>query len=404
MKLINFYIIFLVFIVVSCNPQTGFEKMPEASDLKTLAIDPRLNTKLFYSQFIDSIVYIPLQTPENVLLGANVFKIIRAKQRYFVFDETKIVAFDLQGNYLIDFGIKGHGPGEMVWPTDFVVDSLHNTVEILSTGDRKIIQYSLLTGEFIGEHRIGLRASNLYKKDPDRYIFYGEAANSSNKNVLNNLIFYSRSDSILNTTLTVPLFLSSYRGNSNNSFSTVKDGVLFMRQLDNNIYCIGDDNEIQVKYRIDYGKHNIPIEEDFFKKYKYLGDIIERTDYAVHFTGLYSNDSYLFFKFYIHNIDIITIYDLNHEILLHGDKVINDIDSGPTCFVVGLYENNLIGTIEPTSFIKHFKALKRNLGEEKWIEFLSSHPNINKVLNSVRPQDNQILMLCYLKDKFRYEK
>jgi hypothetical protein len=404
MKHINFYIISLGFLVISCNPQTGFEKIPEAEDLKTLAIDPRLNTKLNYSQFIDSIVYIPLQTSENVLLGANVFKIIRAKQRYFVFDETKIFVFDLQGNYLIDFGIKGHGPGEMVWPTDFVVDSLHNTVEILSTGDRKINQYSLLTGEFIGEHRIGLRANNLYKRDPDRYIFYGEAANSSNKNVLNNLIFYSRSDSILNTTLTMPLFLSSFRGNSNNSFSTIKDGILFMRQLDNNIYCIGDDNEVEIKFRINYGDQNIPIEEDFLKKYKSLGDIMKRTDYAVHFTGLYGNDSYLFFKFYLHNMDIITIYDLSNEILLYGDKVKNDIDSGPTCYVVGLYEQNLIGTIDPLSFIKHFKTLKRYLGAEEWMKFISSHPNISKVINSVSPQDNQILMLCYLKDKFRYEK
>ncbi|MCD6564790.1 MAG: 6-bladed beta-propeller [Bacteroidales bacterium] len=404
MKHINLYIISLVFLFVSCNPQTGFEKMPEAADLKTLAIDPRLNIKLNYSQFIDSIVYIPLQTSENVLLGANVFKIIRAKQRYFVFDETKIVVFDLQGNYLIDFGIKGRGPGEMVWPTDFVVDSLQNTVEILSRGDWKINQYSLLTGEFIGEYRIGLRANNLYKRNPDRYIFYGEATNSSNKNVLNNLIFYSISDSMLSATLTVPLFLSSFRGNSNNSFSTVKDGVLFMRQLDNNIYCIGDDNEVEIKFRINYGDQNIPMEEDFFKKYKYLSDIMERTDYAVHFTGLYGNDSYLFFKFYLHNIDIITIYDLSNEILLYGDKVKNNIDSGPTCYVVGLYENNLIGTIDPLSFIKHFKTLKRYLGAEEWMKFISSHPNISKVLNSVSPQDNQILMLCYLKDKFRYEK
>ncbi|RLD78415.1 MAG: hypothetical protein DRJ07_13225 [Bacteroidetes bacterium] len=404
MKLINFYIIFLVFIVVSCNPQTGFEKMPEADDIKPLDINPQRNTELYYSQFIDSITYIPLKTFENVLLGSNVFKIIRAKNCYIVFDETKIVVFDLQGNYLFDFGIKGHGPGEMAWPTDFIVDSKNNSVEILSAGDWKVTRYSLLTGEFLGEFRIGFFGMNFWKSSSGKYIFYGEMANSSENNMLDNLIFYNINDSIVKTTLAKPLFLSEFSGNSNNSFSAIKDGVLFMRMLDNNIYFIGDDNKIKVKYRIDYGKHNIPIDKDLFKKFKYLGDIKKLTDYVEHFSGLYGNDFYLFFYFFIKDMTFSTIYDTEHEVLLYGDKVKNDIDSGPTCFVVGLYENNLIGTIEPTSFIKHFKALKRNLGEEKWMEYLSSHPNINKVLNSVSPQDNQILMLCYLKDKFRYEK
>ena len=404
MKQINFYIISLIFLAVACNPQTGFEKMPEADDLKPLDINPQRNTELYYSQFIDSIVYIPLQTPENVFLGANVFKIICAKNRFVVFDETKVIVFDLQGNYLFDFGKKGHGPGEMVWPTDFIVDSINNTVEILSTGDRKITRYSLLTGEYIGEFRTYFRSMNFWKSTTDKYIFYGEVSNTTDKTMLDNLIFYSVKDSIIKTTLSIPLFLSEFRGNSNNSFSAIKNGLLYMRQLDNNIYFIGDDNKIEVKYKIDYGKHNIPIEEDFFKKFKFWGDIVMRTDYAIHFTGLYCNNYFLFFKFSIKTIRFSTIYDVNHEILLYGDKVINDIDSGPTCFVVGLYKNHLIGTIEPTKFIKHFKTLKRNLGETKWMNFISTHPNVNKILNLASPQDNQILMIRYLKDKFRHEK
>ncbi len=132
----------------------------------------------------------------------------------------------------------------------------------------------------------------------------------------------------------------------------------------------------------------------------------ESTDYAVHFSGLYCNNSYLFFLFFIHNENYIAIYDRIHKILLYGnlfEEIKNDIDSGPPFFMMGLFDDYLIGTIEPADFIKHFDSLKSIMGEEKWEKFMLSHPNINKILNTVAPKDNPILMLCYLKDKFRYE-
>jgi hypothetical protein len=174
-----------------------------------------------------------------------------------------------------------------------------------------------------------------------------------------------------------------------------------MKLLDNNFYLIDKDNNIKIKYKIDYGKRNIPLDENFLNKYKYISDI---NDYAYHFSGFYSNNFYLYFRFYINNKRTNVFYDIKHNLLLHGEKLENDIDSGSPFFVVGLCENYIIGTVTPYRLLKHFKKLKKNMGEKKWRIYLSKYPKVEKVLKTVKPQDNQILMLCYLKEKFQTKK
>jgi len=397
------YLIPFLPIFLACGSDESFEQFPKAKEFRTLDINPHLNTRLNYSQFVDSITYLPLKTPENVIFGGSEFKIIEARRRFFVFDQTKVVAFNSQGQYLFDCGKKGKGPGELIWPADFVVDSLNNTLEVLSNGDKKIARYNLSSGKFIDEFTVDFNPDNLFKVSKDKYLLTGRVVNPSRKGSLDNLIFFDKTkDSVLNTALASPLFLSTCLGKTINAFSSTNKGTILTRNLDNNIYLINTKGEIEVKYKMDFGKHNVPIEEDFIKKYKYLSDIIERTNYVVYFTGHYSNNSYLFFEFFIHDHLFQTIYDVNQGKVLFGDKIANDIDSGPVCsFVAGIHRNQLLGIVEPFSFLKHFDKMKKEMAEEEWSYYISKHPQIDRILNSTSPQDNPILMLCHLKEKFQ---
>jgi len=384
----------------SCKSNKRTNQIHKNNDTKIIQLNPQLNTTLNYSQFVDSIIYIPLETPENVLLGGNVFKIIFAGDVYFVFDENKVFAFDSLGQYLYSMGTKGRAPGELIWPTDFIVDCKNKTVEILSIGNFKIARFDISTGNFIDEFNNKFSAENFWKKNDTTYIFYTDAVTSINKNEINNLVFFDKNKELItHVSLPNPYFLARFNGNSNNSFSSVNDGIIFTRQLDNNIYLIRDNSKIEIKYKIDYGKYNLPINEDFLKRFKYIGDI-DDTDYAYHFSGHYCNDSYLFFNFFFQNTTFSTFYDVNNDIVVYGNRINNDIDLGPISSIVGIHSNYLIGTIEPTRFIKHFKRLKKKMSTNKWNEYLISHPSIAKILDSVNPEDNQILALCFLKGSF----
>ncbi len=397
------YIIVLSFLfIVACKTQNNSEDITKTKNHKIVSIQPDSNKEIFYSQFIDSIKYIPLESKGNILLSANVFKILCANNCFFVFDETKIFVFDLKGNYLFDFGKKGNGPGEMTWPTDFIIDNTNNSVEILSSGDAKVVRYNLFNGTIRDEFRIGFQADNFYKSNTGAYVFYGKVSSKSSKDELDNLIFFdSTKDSIVFTDLAEPLFKSNYNGNSNNSFSETAEGVLFSRLLDNNIYIIKDNNEIQIRYTFDFKEYNIPDKQESFTKFKYLSDIIRNTEYAVQFSGHFANDSYFLSDFFIKNQDYTFLYNAIHDDILCGVKFQNDIDNGVCFFWVGLNENQIIGIIEPTLFLEHFDKLRKRMGQRNWEDYLSKNSQISSMLESLKPQDNQIIALCYLKEKFQ---
>jgi hypothetical protein len=370
--------------------------------MEIFSIDPKKATVTHYSKFIDNIRYIPLETPgPEALLGGGIHKIIYTKNRYFIFDEKKIMVFDSKGKFILNVGKIGRGPGEMIKPNDFFIDTLSKTIEILSV-DGKIIKYDLYNGQFIDAIRInGISAEQLCKSDIDKYVLYGRDINSmeDKAKTVDNLFFYNSTNNVVKSTLAIPFYLADYYTRPSNSFSAVNRGILFLRQLDNNIYFIDNDDRIFIKYKIDYGKHNIPIDEKFWKK----NPSIQKTDYVIQFTGLLASDSHLYFLFFLHNQNYIVIYDRIHDIPLYGKQfkgIKNDVDFGPIMFPGGIYNNCLMSTIEPAYFIKHFKKIRKHMGEEKWNKYLLSHPHIKNILNSVKPENNPIIALYYLKNNF----
>jgi hypothetical protein len=375
------------------------------TDLQIISIDPDQPTASKYSQFIDSIKYIALDTPPNSYIGDFIMKILFDGEHYFLFDENKIFIYDKTGHYLLDVGRKGRGPGEMISPVDFIVDTTNKTIEILSEGDGKIFIYKLKDGRFMKEIKLqDIAGKKFFKLRKNVYLIEGFIISEMKNASVDNLIFYDyERKKVLKKLLTKPSFLMKYHGISMNSFSKVKNGILFMRSLDNNIYIIDKEKNVNIKYKVDYGKYNLPLKENFFAKYKYLDDI---KDYAIQFTGFFANNFYLTFIFYINNKNYIVFIDLKNNIYLYGKQfrgIINDVDLGPVIFPVGIYNNILFGSIEPMSFKKHYKKIKQKMGAKRWTKFIEDHPDIAILLENIKPDDNPIIALYYLKKKFKYE-
>lgn len=401
MKQAKYILLIWTIFLSACNiEESPNGKIKITDETKTISMNPELNTELKYSWFIDSIEYITLNAPENVLISANISKIICVKDRYCILDENKVFVFDLMGNYLFDIGKIGKGPGELNYPNDFFVDTIDNTIEIYSAGNQKVSKFKLTDGKFIDEFHVHYQVANICKLENGDYLFHGILLDEYSRDILNNLIFANPDGDILKTAISYPDYISKFRGKSRNSFSQLKDGTLYSRMLDNNFYLIKD-NKIEIKYRIDYGKSNLKVSKELADKYNYLGDIMDNTDYAVQFSGHWCNDSYLCFHYYLYHKRIQTIYNIKYNQVLYGDKVKNDIDFGPISYFSGIQNNALIGIIEPYRFISHFNKTVED--KEIWEEYKKAQPAVYNVYSSIKEDDNPIIMVCYLKEKFQLD-
>jgi len=401
LKKMRIFIIIAGIFMYSCHNHQGLKKVPEAPDMVTLNVNPDLNSKLYYSSFIDSIAYIQLQTPEGVLIGSNARKVIFSRNQYFLFDENKVYAFNSNGKYLYDIGKRGNGPGELNWLENFTVDTTRNSVDIISLANRKVVRYDINNGNFIDEFTTKFYVGNIYSRRDGNYLLYASSASDSSAEEIDNLVIYdAQKEFILESVLGQPIYMKNYQGVSNNAFSNTDKGVLFTRCLDNNIYLISG-NEVSIKYKIDYGqKYELPTDKKFYNKFEDLGQIMDQTDYPIQFSGHLGNKQVLYYNYLIHKKQFAVLYDIIHSILLNG-RGINDFDNGPDYFMIGLYQNQLIGITEPSTFIRHFKKMQKQMNKSDWLQYLNDHPQIVSILETSHAQDNPILAVCYMKNKFK---
>lgn len=75
------------------------------------------------SQLIDSVVYIPLETAENCLIG-RISKIVYGERCFYILDDTAncLFKFDESGGYLTKYDRVGKGPLEYLKISDFNLD------------------------------------------------------------------------------------------------------------------------------------------------------------------------------------------------------------------------------------------------------------------------------------------
>lgn len=75
------------------------------------------------SQLIDSVVYIPLETSENCLIG-RISKIVYSERCFYILDDTAncLFKFDESGRFLSKYDHVGKGPFEYIKLCDFNLD------------------------------------------------------------------------------------------------------------------------------------------------------------------------------------------------------------------------------------------------------------------------------------------
>ena len=187
----------------------------------------------------------PILSPMSILIFRN--------NIYYVidpFNTKKVHRFDQKGSYLNSIGSFGRGPNEYLYITDVMIDK-HDNVMIYSGVRQGVLLTYSPNGALISRVEI--------PKAPQRYIslngyHYHYMGNGSNMDYQ----LYVKNDN----GQTVGQFLPSstvptvqHRG----TFSLYGETLIFCPPDDNNIYQIHN-GKMEVRYRFDFGKYNLPDE------------------------------------------------------------------------------------------------------------------------------------------------
>lgn len=135
-----------MFFLISCN--TNKKGTTEKDTIPIVEIGKAINnisssTKSF-TEFIDSIKYIPLETlPECNI--EEIQKIICYKGDFYTWDYNSILKFDANGKFIQEIGKRGKGPKEYARVREFTI---RDDILYINEG-RKIVAYSTIDGSFV---------------------------------------------------------------------------------------------------------------------------------------------------------------------------------------------------------------------------------------------------------------
>ncbi|WP_238531594.1 6-bladed beta-propeller [Nitritalea halalkaliphila] len=196
---------------------------------------------------------VPLEATEASLIG-KMNKVIRHEKKIFVLDSDlaqTVFCFDLNGKFLFKLGRIGKGSGEYRELRDIVLDPITNEIGVLQ-GD-KIIWYSTEDGVFTGyttelENIVLDKVSLL---DSARFIGYANNQCFSKENC-SKFYSFTKDAEILNRYLPIEKQEKNLYVDYENPFSGGIYTIGFTHTLNDTIYTINSDDQMEPKFWIDF--------------------------------------------------------------------------------------------------------------------------------------------------------
>lgn len=224
---------------------------------KTLDIFSHLS-RLKLSEITDSVVYVPLETTEESLIG-SISRVVFADGIFFIQDciTNSIFLFSQDGKFITKINRQGRGPDEYLRLYDFDVDSQDSVLYCYTGNFLNLYNYS---GELLGKIDIknrGKSVSSIAVLKNCIYLYTNYNAVLQEDKSYHSL-FIDKKGNCLSK---VGEYDKSLKGKINYSprlyFHTHTDTLLFFQNFCNVIYEYTD-NQCLPKFNLNFGKHNVP--------------------------------------------------------------------------------------------------------------------------------------------------
>ena len=277
--------IILLGIIISCSKDSKREFTCQLLDIEQ-AIENIESIQL--SKYASSIRYIPLETSDSILIGdVSRFKMKKLNTDFYIYNDNRstqkfnpVLCFKLNGKFSHQIGSVGRSMKEFLTISNFITDESKN--EVIICDRDKLLAYDL-NGNYLRSFDIfdgGLVSLNAYSINQNRYIYiqrknFGSALNNEAYSGSDELIV---TDSIGNILYKLPLGCHNVKTRMINNKTSVDTKVASLYKINNRIkvlnsrdtiFCIDLDNMSLIHdYYIDFGKYSakiLPIEEAFME-------------------------------------------------------------------------------------------------------------------------------------------
>ena len=149
--------VLMLFFCFSCSSKSGRDAVGKSDARLAVTVDlvdyieGEKEDEIALSGLVDSLVYIPLQTPDD--LPVDVLLAVKmSSDNIFVMDrQQKLYRFDSHGRFLNLIGSRGEGPSEYVSAVDFEIDASQDAVYLFDIFRKKIKVYHMSDGNKVAK-------------------------------------------------------------------------------------------------------------------------------------------------------------------------------------------------------------------------------------------------------------
>lgn len=347
--MLNFISLLMVVLCFSCS--SGKVEKTENDTCVTVDLAGYLESdednKLSLSALIDSLEYVPLQTPDD--LPVDILLTVRlSSENIFVLDrQQRLFRFDRQGRFLNLIGSRGEGPAEYISTVDFEVNETNEAVYVFDIHRKKVKAYRM-SGAFWKDIMVpdGVESIALvhdscfigYKPwyratdGTDQCMVFGEASG------VVDTIFFGRKGKV--GEMKVDLFRMP-------DFSQLSSASRFRMPLESAIYAISEDYKVSKEVEIELGNHLLPVEVSM------NNELYNKNLDGPYVFELKTNrfGDFVYMSFFYQKKNRRVVYDMNtgkfYTVFVgrEPEGINNDLDGGATFWPLWFTKDKLIGVL-----------------------------------------------------------
>lgn len=365
MNKILMYLLFMVAVFTACRKAP--DKIVQKNDnVETITIDPKdlSQSGIMASLLVDSITYIPLETSNESLLG-KIEAIYEWDNRFYIWDRQSdaIFIFSKHGKFIEKIVKKGRGADEYVQLNIFYMNPQNGGIYIHCDVSQSILHYNY-NEEFVERIPCKFVTTGLTILGQDTLVLYaGKFPNeiAFQASYPDQYRYVMMKDNrIIKKDL--PGRYSGALSNAlgrNKHFFDFSDTTSFIESLGNEIYRVGQDGSLTLRYYIDFGEYTFPL--TFDTPDDQIAEILEikqkdRNKWC-RMDGIIETDDYLLVRYSFQGYGYKAIYSKQTRKTYNiGPVWLNDIDYIVMPSIHNSSNNYLLGSIEAHSIISGAKS------------------------------------------------
>ena len=348
----HWWVLMLLF-CFSCSSKSGSDAVGKSDAGLSVTVDlvdyieGEKEDEIALSGLVDSLVYIPLQTPDD--LPVDVLLAVKmSSDNIFVMDRLqKLYRFDSHGRFLNLIGSRGEGPSEYVSAVDFEIDASQDVVYLFDIYRKKIKVYQM-SGTFVQDIVVPDGVESMALLNDTCFIGYRPWHATVGRS--DECVVFGKSEEVYQTISFEPkenvegVKIDLFRMPD---FSQLASSSRFRMPFEHSVFLISDDNKVAQDVVFEMGKYLLPMEVSM------NNELYNKNLNSSYIFELYANrvSDFIYMNFFYRKKRYRVVYDIVHAkfytvfVGREPKGIKNDLDGGATFWPMWFASDRMIGVV-----------------------------------------------------------